>query len=75
MTWDLGADEVKYYLDGALLQTDTVLGEWIGDLLDTATTIGASTTEPADCWSGGIGIVGIYNEAKTPTEMLYLSKP
>ena len=75
MTWDLAEDEVKYYIDGALIQTDTVLGEWIGDLADTSTTIGASTTEPLRSWNGGIGIVGIYNEAKTPTEMLYLSKP
>ena len=75
MTWDLSEDEVKYYIDGALIQTDTVLGEWIGDLADTSTTIGASTTGPLRSWNGGIGITGIYNVALTPTQMLYLSKP
>ena len=78
ITWDLSAGvdgEVKYYLDGTLLQTDTALGEWIGDLDDTLTVIGAASTVPANSWCGGIGIVGIYNEAKTDAEMLYLSKP
>ena len=78
MTWDIsaGADGVvKHYIDGALKNTDTALGTWIGDLLDTATVLGAYTTEPAHGWNGGIGLVGLYNEVKGDTEMLYLCKP
>jgi len=78
MTWDIsaGADGVvKHYIDGVLLNTDTALGTWIGDLLDTATVLGAYTTEPAHGWNGGIGLVGLYNEVKGDTEMLYLCKP
>ena len=78
MTWDIsaGADGVvKHYIDGALKNTDTALGTWIGDLLDTATVLGAYTTEPAHGWNGGIGLVGLYNEVKTDDEMLKLSTP
>jgi len=78
MTWDIsaGADGVvKHYIDGVLLNTDTALGTWLGDLADTATVLGAYSTEPAHGWNGGIGLVGLYNEVKGDAEMLYLSKP
>jgi len=78
MTWNrsAGADGVvKHYINGALVNTDTGLGDWLGDLLDTATVLGAYSTEPAHGWNGGIGLVGLYNEVKDDTEMLYLCKP
>jgi len=79
MTWDISAGangEVRYYIDGvASGATDTALGTWIGDLDDTLTLIGASSTVPTTCWTGGIGLVSIFNEFKSDDEMYYLSKP
>ena len=79
MTWDISAGangEVRYYIDGiASGATDTALGTWIGDLDDTLTLIGASSTVPTTVWAGGIGLNAIYNIAKPPAEMLYLCTP
>ena len=65
-----------YYIDG--LQsgvTDTGIGTWVGDLSITETVVGAISTGPANVWSGNIGPALLYNEAKSPAEMLYLATP
>jgi len=79
MTWDIAAGatgEVRYYIDGVPSgPTDVGLGTWIGDLDNTQTVIGAGSTIPGNVWSGLIGPVPIFNEAKSPAEMKYLMSP
>ena len=76
MTWDISAGatgEVMYYIDGvASGATDVGLGTWLGDLLNTQTVIGASSTAPVSVWHGDIGPVPVWSAALTPDEMRYL---
>ena len=74
MVWDNPVvDEAYVYYNGVLDSTFVTLPAFTGTL-DTA-VIGASSAVPADVWDGGIGLVAIYDEPKTPAEMLYLSTP
>ena len=79
MTWDISAGatgEVRYYIRGVPNGgVDVALGTWVGDLAAANVVIGAASTVPANVWSGNIGPALLYNEAKTPAEMLYLSTP
>lgn len=79
ITWDMSAGatgEVRYFIDGIPSGAmDVGLGTWLGDLLNTAVVLGALSTVPASVWSGNIGPVLLYNEAKTPAEIAYLSTP
>ncbi len=74
-TWDVAAGvngEQRIYLGGVQQGvTATLLGVWVGN--PGRAVIGASSVVPANIWSGNIGPVLLYNEAKTPAEMLYLS--
>lgn len=73
MTWDIAADELIAYANGAQVGlTQNGLGTWVGDLQNTVTVIGASSTVPAAVWSGNIGPVPVWSEALTPDEMRYL---
>ena len=76
ITWDIAAGatgEIHYYIRGITVGGDIGMGTWLGDLSNTEVVIGASSTVPADVWSGNIGPVLLFNEAKTPAEMAYLS--
>ena len=79
ITWDISAGatgEVRYYVDGIPGgAVDVALGTWIGDLSVTQTVIGAASTLPGSIWSGPLAPLLVFNEAKSPAEMLYLSTP
>ena len=72
MTWSATADENRYYLDGALLDTDTGLGSWDGALSNTLTTLGAYTTTPAMVWHGDLALVALWDTPLTGGEMAAL---
>ena len=74
ITWSKSGDAVKAYYNGVQAGlTQTALGTWAGNLSATRCTIGARNV--AAFWSGPIGPVPIFNEAKSPTEMKYLMSP
>ncbi len=77
MTWDVAAGatgEVRYYIRGVPSGAmDVGLSTWVGDLSNTQVVIGASTTVPANVWSGNIGPVPVWNKALTADQMAYLS--
>jgi len=74
ITWNKSGDAVKIYKDGAQVgATATGLGVWVGNLSVGNTTIGASSTIPADVWSGNIGPVALWNQALTADQIAYLS--
>lgn len=76
MTWDVSAGatgEVRYYINGvASGPTDAAIGTWLGDVNPAACVLGASSTVPANVWSGNIAPVPIWSEALSPDEMRYL---
>ncbi len=63
LTWSESADEVKYYLDGNLLATDTTIGNWSGDGTWTNMLIGATSLAPASPWLGGLAHCAIFPSA------------
>ncbi|MCK4788393.1 MAG: hypothetical protein KAV87_31930 [Desulfobacteraceae bacterium] len=79
ITWDISAGatgQVLAFRNG--LQTGATavnLGTWNNNLTGTSCVIGANSTVPVNVWSGNIGPDLLFNEAKTPAEMLYLSTP
>ena len=77
ITWSKSAlptGEVRYYINGvASGATDTGLGAFVGNLANNTTVIGASITTPANVFLGDIAPVLLYNEAKSPAEVAYLS--
>ena len=79
ITWDISAGatgEVLVYYAGIQSGITLVgLGTWGKDLTNATTVVGAVSTVPAQVWLGNIGPALIYNEAKSPAEMAYLSTP
>jgi hypothetical protein len=63
ITWSETADEVKYYLDGALLATDTAIGTWNGDGSWTPMIIGAASYGPGNVWHGWLAHCALFNQA------------
>jgi hypothetical protein len=74
ITWSKSNERVRYYLNGALLETDTNLGVWSGVLLSTACCIGSRTTVPANIWSGSLAHAILANRELSGQEMLRLSR-
>ena len=75
IVWSATSDTVDGYLNAVPGVQRTVLGVWAGPLDATRTIIGASFTAPAAVFSGNIGPTLLFNEAKTPAEIAYLSTP
>ena len=76
MTWSKSGDAAKYYIAGAASGvTDTGLGTWVGNLVNTGTVMGAGSTAPAQVWSGNIGPVALWNKALTAAQIAYASTP
>jgi hypothetical protein len=63
LTWSETADEVKYYLNGVLLATDTTIGTWNGDADWSPMIIGAASGAPANVWSGGLAHCAFWGSA------------
>ena len=78
ITWSKSAlptGEVRYYIAGVPSGAmDTGLGVWVGNLAANTAVIGAASTGPAAVWSGGVAPALLYNTAKTPAEIAYLSE-
>lgn len=52
-TWDTVADEMKAYYNGSQTgSTQTGLGNWVGNLVDADTLIGANSETPDLIWDG-----------------------
>jgi lysophospholipase L1-like esterase len=64
MTWDNNNDRIRYYRDGALLETDVVLGTFTAGALLTG-TIGYSSVS----WVGNIAHVALWNRELTEAEI------
>ena len=73
ITWSKSAlptGEVRYYIAGVPSgPTDTGLGVWVGNLLNTTTVIGATNLVPNNVWFGSIATVLLANRAFTPAEI------
>ena len=75
LVWSASNDTVDGYLNSVPGIQRTVLGVWAGPLSATQAVIGASSTVPAAVFSGNIGPVLLFNEAKPLAEIAYLSTP
>lgn len=75
LTWSKSADAYETYVNGTPFGSLTTLGTWLGDLDTLSVIIGAVNTASTFPWSGNIGPVLAFNEAKSPAEMAYLSTP
>lgn len=73
MTWDAVADEVKYYIDGSLEETDTGLGTWAGNIISTFCHIGAGNEGTAGNTDGYLAHCAIGNTALTPAQIAELA--
>lgn len=77
MTWSKSAGangEVKHFLNGVQQgATDTALGVWVGNLAAAATTIGASSTGPAEPWHGWLAHCAVWDTPLTPTQIADLA--
>jgi hypothetical protein len=67
VTWSISSGvngEVKHYLDGSQNGvTDTALGVWAGNLDNTRTVIGASSTVPIFVWYGWLAHCAVWDTA------------
>jgi hypothetical protein len=73
ITWSVTADEVNYYLDGALQETDTGLGAWVGALASSTTLIGAADQTPTSVWDGQLAHIAVWDRALEPDEIAGLA--
>lgn len=71
MTWSSTDDEVKYYYNGSLQETDTGLGVYAGSLASTINIIGNEGSTGTAGWLGQIDQVRVYDYARTPAQIAY----
>jgi hypothetical protein len=57
------------YINATKIGTSSGLGTWVGNLLSTATVIGAANTTPANVWSGDIAYIPIANQVQSQAEI------
>lgn len=73
VTWSKAADQFKAYLNGAQVgATGSGLGIWSGAIASTLAVVGASSTTPADVWSGLLANVCLWNRALNATQIAAL---
>jgi hypothetical protein len=72
--WDTTADQLIAYANGSAVGTQTGLGTWVGNLDSGATTIGASSTVPANIWDGPLLFIGIGSRPLTADENAQLAQ-
>jgi len=70
-TWSVAADEVRYYMNGAWSETDTVLGVWVGALAKSI--IGSYNIPVNQPWSGGLAHPAIWSRALAASEIAALA--
>jgi len=58
-----GADELRWYRNGAWLETDTVIGNWASAAPWSKFVIGATSIVPAQPWHGWLGPVAFWPRA------------
>lgn len=72
ITWSKAAEQVKHIVNGAQWgATDVTLGIWAGNLIDTATIIGALATTPTAPWHGWLAHAALWD---TPLPLKHLAK-
>jgi len=72
LTWSLAADElIAYYAGAQSGAAQTGLGTWAGNVGNA--TIGATSTTPANVWSGYLAHVALWASALTPGQMANLA--
>jgi len=78
MTWDttVGVDEVKYYFNGTLMQTDNGLGNIAGNLDANRTLIGAGLRFPVVqfSWNGWLAHCAVWNRALSEDDVRLISR-
>ncbi len=72
MTWSGSATQMKIYLNGALLTTDTSFGAWTGNLTSTGTVIGSINTTPVTTWRGNLSHFAVWNTPLTLAQVTSL---
>jgi hypothetical protein len=72
LTWDTVADECKFVLNGAVVDTQSTIGTFVGPLLATSAVIGAENNVPANPYLGDEAWITIFARALTASELLNL---
>jgi len=74
MTWDSSGNIIGY-LNGVETGTpQSIAGTWVGNLLSTATTIGAANTTPGNVWDGDLAHVQLLTEVLSAADILRIAK-
>lgn len=70
ITWNKAADEVRAWRNGAqVLTTQSGLGTWSGNLMNSQCVIGASSTGLTTPWDGWLGHVILLNGAAAAAQI------
>jgi len=70
MTWDVSADEMKAYVNGAQVgSTQSGLGTWVLNLDDQTNVIGAASVLASSVWDGWLAHYAIWNRALSLAEI------
>lgn len=75
ISWSKSNDQVCGYINSVLVPpVQTGLGVWAGALVNNRTLLGASTTAPANVWSGWLAHAAVWSAALTPTEIAAIAR-
>ena len=74
MTWSASEDKFKAYINGSQEgSTQTALGAWVGNLLDTSSCIGSLSTTPTQVWDGYLAHCAVWDSALAPADIADLA--
>jgi len=69
LTWSIAADQLKAYLNGSQIGSQTTLGTWVGALGATLCAIGANGAAASQEWYGYHAHGIVLNRVATPAEV------
>lgn len=74
ITWDAAADQVMAYYTGSQEgATQTGLGTWAGNIVNSGTIIGAENNTPAFPWDGLLAHVAVWTKALSAAQIASLA--
>jgi hypothetical protein len=75
VTWDTVADQLKFYVNGVLIATNTTIGGALtGDLSSGIAVLGAGSITPTFPWSGYLAHAALWNAALSAGEIARLAR-
>ena len=72
VTWSLVGDYAKFYVNGVLISTGGIIGNWTNALIATGCAVGSANTTPVLCWSGYLAHPAIWTRPLADNEIAAL---